>query len=276
MGPRGSIRRGGPENPAMTPSRTAHDRRPHPPPDADEFPQLSRGEPRHRSSLVVLTGANGAGKTNLIEAISLLTPGRGLRRATLEEVAFSEGDGSWAVSAEIEGMLGLATLGTGIEPPAAEDARRAAACRIDREPVGSAGGLRRSSARGVADAGDGPAVQRAGFGAPALPRPPGARRRRPAFQPRLGARARAALAQPAAGGAAPRPALARRDRARDRRSSRSRSRPAAPRRCGACRARWRAARTMPSRPPRSRSTAGWSGCCRTIPRPRSRIATAPC
>ena len=57
-------------------------------------------------SLVVLTGANGAGKTNLIEAISLLAPGRGLRRATYEEVAFSEGDGSWAVSAEIEGMLG--------------------------------------------------------------------------------------------------------------------------------------------------------------------------
>src|SRR5438876_6765963 len=78
------------------------------------------------ANLVVLTGPNGAGKTNLIEAISFLMPGRGLRRATLEEVAFSEGDGaaggagSWAVSAEVEGMLGLATLGTGIEPPAAE------------------------------------------------------------------------------------------------------------------------------------------------------------
>src|SRR3954465_4444172 len=73
---------------------------------------------------VVLVGANGTGKTNLIEAISFLTPGRGLRRATLEEVAFSEGDGSWAVSAEIEGMLGLGTPGTGIEPPAAEEAPR--------------------------------------------------------------------------------------------------------------------------------------------------------
>jgi len=51
---------------------------------------------------VVLTGANGAGKTNLIEAISLLAPGRGLRRATMEELAFSEGDGAWAVSAETE------------------------------------------------------------------------------------------------------------------------------------------------------------------------------
>ena len=93
-------------------------------------------------NLVVLTGPNGAGKTNLIEAISFLTPGRGLRRATLEEVAFSEADGagggSWAVSAEVEGMLGLATLGTGIESPAAETTTRTRLCRIDREPVGSA------------------------------------------------------------------------------------------------------------------------------------------
>src|SRR4029079_1477748 len=72
------------------------------------------------SSVVVLTGPNGAGKTNLIEAISFLVPGRGLRRSTFEEVAFSEGNGAWAVSAEIEGMMGLATLGTGIEPPVAD------------------------------------------------------------------------------------------------------------------------------------------------------------
>src|SRR5215212_5981701 len=87
---------------------------------------------------IVLVGANGAGKTNLIEAISFLTPGRGLRRASLEEVAFSEGDGSWAASAEVEGMLGLATLGTGIEPPTADSTGRIRLCRIGREPVGSA------------------------------------------------------------------------------------------------------------------------------------------
>jgi DNA replication and repair protein RecF len=87
---------------------------------------------------VVLVGANGAGKTNLIEAVSFFAPGRGLRRATLDEVAFSEGDGSWAVSAEIEGALGLATLGTGIERPAEDSATTARKCRIDRELVGSA------------------------------------------------------------------------------------------------------------------------------------------
>ncbi len=91
-----------------------------------------------RTGPVVLTGANGAGKTNLIEAISLLAPGRGLRRATMEELAFSEGDGAWAVSAEIEGMLGLATLGTGIDPSAGEESAPIRRCRIDRETVGSA------------------------------------------------------------------------------------------------------------------------------------------
>src|SRR5215203_7347530 len=91
------------------------------------------------SRSVVLVGPYGAGKTNLIEAISLLAPGRGLRRAMLDEVAFSEGDGSWAVSADVEGALGLATLGTGVvPPPTGEDIVVARQCRIDREPVPSA------------------------------------------------------------------------------------------------------------------------------------------
>ncbi len=87
---------------------------------------------------IVLVGPNGAGKTNLIEAISFFAPGRGLRRANLDEVAFSEGDGSWAAAAEIEGALGLATLGTGIERPPEDGAAILRKCRIDREPVGSA------------------------------------------------------------------------------------------------------------------------------------------
>src|SRR6516164_4009790 len=88
--------------------------------------------------LVVLVGPNGAGKTNLIEAISFLAPGRGLRRATLNEIAFNEGDGSWAVAAEIEGALGLATLGTGIETPPEDGTTTVRQCRIDREAVPSA------------------------------------------------------------------------------------------------------------------------------------------
>jgi DNA replication and repair protein RecF len=98
---------------------------------------------------IVLVGANGAGKTNCLEALSFLAPGRGLRRATLEDVAFAEGGGAaegsavasailaWAVSADVEGALGLATLGTGIEPPAAESVSLIRKCRIDGEPVAS-------------------------------------------------------------------------------------------------------------------------------------------
>src|ERR1700689_1764772 len=87
---------------------------------------------------IALVGPNGAGKTNLIEAISFLEPCRGLRRAPLDEVAFSEGDGAWAVSAEIEGALGLASLGTGIERPHDDGASLNRKFRIDREPADSA------------------------------------------------------------------------------------------------------------------------------------------
>src|SRR5260370_2778231 len=91
-----------------------------------------------RGDVVVLVGPNGAGKTNAIEAISFLSPGRGLRRATLDDVADNQGDGSWAVSAEIEGALGLATLGTGIDAPGSDAPATSRRCRIDREPVNSA------------------------------------------------------------------------------------------------------------------------------------------
>jgi DNA replication and repair protein RecF len=87
---------------------------------------------------IALVGPNGAGKTNLIEAISFLAPGRGLRRTTLSEIAFNEGDRSWAVAAEVEGALGLATLGTGIDPPPEDATATKRQCRIDREPVSSA------------------------------------------------------------------------------------------------------------------------------------------
>src|SRR3954469_12767314 len=91
-----------------------------------------------RGDMVVLTGPNGAGKTNCIEGISYLSPGRGLRRATLDDVADNQGDGSWAVSAEVEGALGLATLGTGIDARSGDESATVRRCRIDREPVSSA------------------------------------------------------------------------------------------------------------------------------------------
>ncbi len=64
---------------------------------------------------VVLTGDNGAGKTNLLEAVSFLSPGRGLRRAVLSEVSRVGGTGGFSVFAEVEGMEGDVSLGTGID-----------------------------------------------------------------------------------------------------------------------------------------------------------------
>ena len=64
-------------------------------------------------SRVALAGANGAGKTNLLEAISLLSPGRGLRGAAYDEIAMQDGSGAWAIAAEIVTGGGPVSLGTG-------------------------------------------------------------------------------------------------------------------------------------------------------------------
>ena len=69
---------------------------------------------------VVLTGANGAGKTNVLEALSYLTPGRGLRGVRLPELARIGGAGGWSVAARIETPSGVAAVGTGIEGRAAD------------------------------------------------------------------------------------------------------------------------------------------------------------
>lgn len=72
---------------------------------------------------VVLCGENGAGKTNILEAISFLAPGRGLRQAPLDEAARKGGAGGWAVAASVEGYAGPTDLGTGvIDAPSAEAA----------------------------------------------------------------------------------------------------------------------------------------------------------
>lgn len=61
----------------------------------------------------LLVGENGAGKTNVLEALSLLAPGRGLRRAALPEIPAKSGDGGFAVSAELNQAV---TIGTGVRP----------------------------------------------------------------------------------------------------------------------------------------------------------------
>jgi DNA replication and repair protein RecF len=73
---------------------------------------------------VVLTGENGAGKTNLLEAISFLSPGRGLRRAVYADVARQQQDAGFSIFAEIDGMEGSVEIGTGFSPGAETATRR--------------------------------------------------------------------------------------------------------------------------------------------------------
>lgn len=74
---------------------------------------------------VVLTGHNGAGKTNILEAISLLTPGRGLRRAKLSEIDNRNEDcQAWTVAATIAGIQGETKIGTGRDMEAGEMEKR--------------------------------------------------------------------------------------------------------------------------------------------------------
>lgn len=60
--------------------------------------------------LIILSGENGAGKTNILEAVSLLAPGRGMRRAALRDMARQDGTGDFAVAADLNDTQ----LGTGI------------------------------------------------------------------------------------------------------------------------------------------------------------------
>jgi DNA replication and repair protein RecF len=66
---------------------------------------------------VVLTGENGAGKTNVLEAVSLLAPGRGLRRASLGEMARQDGPGGFGIASDLGGDVAIAT---GAQPNAPE------------------------------------------------------------------------------------------------------------------------------------------------------------
>jgi DNA replication and repair protein RecF len=63
---------------------------------------------------VVLVGANGSGKTNILEAVSLLSPGQGLRQAPFPDLARNGGDGGWTVAARVHTSFGAVDIGTGL------------------------------------------------------------------------------------------------------------------------------------------------------------------
>ncbi|MBW3097632.1 DNA replication/repair protein RecF [Pseudohoeflea coraliihabitans] len=81
-----------------------------------DFRNYARAELVLSSRHVVLTGHNGAGKTNLMEAVSLLSPGRGMRRAAYGDLVRSGAPGGFSVFAEVDGMEGPVEIGTGHNP----------------------------------------------------------------------------------------------------------------------------------------------------------------
>jgi len=87
---------------------------------------------------VVLTGSNGAGKTNLLEAVSLLAPGRGLRRARVSDLDRRDGAGPWSVAARIQHDDQISSIGTG---RAVDGARERRLVRIDGEPAANQAAL---------------------------------------------------------------------------------------------------------------------------------------
>lgn len=87
---------------------------------------------------VVLTGPNGAGKTNLLEALSLLAPGRGLGRARFGDMTRRGASSGWAVSVKLHCASGLVEIGTGFS---AGDETSARSVRIDGETIRGTGVL---------------------------------------------------------------------------------------------------------------------------------------
>ena len=88
-----------------------------------EFRNYATLDWRPERPVSVLFGPNGNGKTNLLEAVSLLVPGRGLRGARTADLARRGGGGRWAVAARLETPDGPLDLGTGTLAEGAHDRR---------------------------------------------------------------------------------------------------------------------------------------------------------
>lgn len=107
--------------------------------DFRNYPELHL---RLNGGPVVLTGPNGAGKTNILEALSFLSPGRGLRRAKLSEVSRSDCDNAgWVAQADLASCVGPVAIGTGLADASDDEGAERRVVRINGEAASSANGL---------------------------------------------------------------------------------------------------------------------------------------
>lgn len=91
---------------------------------------------------IVLAGANGSGKTNILEAVSLLAPGQGLRQAAFSDLARADGGGGWSIFAHVNTALGAVDIGTGLAPDAFRTTERTGRLvRIEGEARSGSGAL---------------------------------------------------------------------------------------------------------------------------------------
>ncbi len=100
-----------------------------------DFRSYATLDVRFDGDLVAFVGENGAGKTNLLEALSLFSPGRGMRRAEHGDCARIAGAGGFSVAVEVEEEGQFRPMGLGVEPGENGLER---VNRIDRAPVASA------------------------------------------------------------------------------------------------------------------------------------------
>ncbi len=100
-----------------------------------DFRSYAALDARFGSRIIALTGENGAGKTNILEALSMFSPGRGLRRAEIGLCARHDGPGGFAVSIELETDGQILQLGHGLELDAQGNETRR--FRVDRAPAAS-------------------------------------------------------------------------------------------------------------------------------------------
>src|ERR1700682_5952894 len=111
----------------------------------NDFSSYANLDLRVEGRIVVLTGPNGAGKTNLLEALSTLAPGRGLRGARLSDLSRSTPGNAalrpWSVGITVRSVFGETQLGVGFTPGADVAGQMKRVVRIDGVPATSPAAL---------------------------------------------------------------------------------------------------------------------------------------